>query len=103
MARQLGRKGPVEGERRNIGGVIREQQFRNGAPRRLLQRQEITTVQQVNQTRTGVRQVMVPQVVRNSLGDRVLNVAFIPSLEVEQLTLQVQDLNLIQDYLLLII
>ena len=30
-------------------------------------RQEITTVQQVNQTRTGVRQVMVPQVVRNSL------------------------------------
>ena len=69
---------PVEGERRNIGGVIREQQFRNGAPRRLLQRQEITTVQQVNQTRTGVRQVMVPQVVRNSLGDRVLNVAFIP-------------------------
>ena len=35
-------------------------------------------VQQVNQTRTGVRQVMVPQVVRNSLGDRVLNVAFIP-------------------------
>ena len=56
MARQLGRR-PVEGERRNIGGVIREQQFRNGA-RRLLQRQEITTVQQVNQTRTGVRQVM---------------------------------------------
>ena len=69
---------PVEGERRNIGGQIREQQFRNGAPRRVLQRQEITTVQQVNQTRTGVRQVMVPQVVRNSLGDRVLNVAFIP-------------------------
>ena len=69
---------PVEGERRNIGGQIREQQFRNGAPRRVLQRQEITTVQQVNQTRTGIRQVMVPQVVRNSLGDRVLNVAFIP-------------------------
>ena len=49
---------PVEGERRNIGGQIREQQFRNGAPRRVLQRQEITTVQQVNQTRTGVRQVV---------------------------------------------
>ena len=49
-----------------------------GRGRRVLQREEITTVQQVNQTRTGVRQVMVPQVVRNSLGDRVLNVAFIP-------------------------
>ena len=69
---------PIEAERRNIGGQIREQQFRNGAPRRVLQRQQITTAQQVNQTRTGVRNVMVPQVVRNSLGDRVLNVAFIP-------------------------
>ena len=68
----------VEAERRAIGGAIREQQFRNGAPRRIIQQQEITTVQQVNQTRTGIRQVMVPQVVRNSLGDRVLNVAFIP-------------------------
>ena len=41
---------------------------------------------------------MVPQVVRNSLGDRVLNVALCLSLEVEQLTLQVQDLNLIQEF-----
>ena len=45
----------------------------------------------------------MPQVVRNSLGDRVLNVAFIPSLEVEQSTLQVQDLNLTQDYMLSLI
>ena len=56
----------------------REQTFARGVPRRVLQTQEITTVQQVNQTRTGVRSVLVPQVVRRSLGDRVLNVAFIP-------------------------
>ena len=42
---------------------------------------------------------MVPQVVRNSLGDRVLNVAFILSLEVEQLTLQEQDLSQIQEFI----
>ena len=69
---------PIDGTRRNIGGQIREQAFVRGAPRRVLQRQEITTVQQVNQTRTGVRSVLVPQVVRNSLGDKVINVAFIP-------------------------
>ena len=69
---------PVEAGTRNIGGRRREQQFRGRPPRRVLQTQEITTVQQVNQTRTGVRSVVVPQVVRRSLGDRVLNVAFIP-------------------------
>ncbi len=69
---------PVEAGTRNIGGQRREQTFAHGIPRRVLQTQEITTVQQVNQTRTGVRSVVVPQVVRRSLGDRVLNVAFIP-------------------------
>ena len=69
---------PIDGTRRNVGGQIREQTFARGVPRRVLQRQEITTVQQVNQTRTGVRSVLVPQVVRNSLGDKVINVAFIP-------------------------
>ena len=37
-----------------------------------------TTSQSVSQTRTGIRTSLVPQVVRTSLGDRVLNVAFIP-------------------------
>jgi hypothetical protein len=37
-----------------------------------------TTTQQVSQTRTGIRSSLVPQVVRTSLGDRVLNIAFIP-------------------------
>jgi len=69
---------PVESGTRNIGGQRREQTFAHGIPRRVLQTQEITTVQQVNQTRTGVRSVFVPQVVRRSLGDRVLNIAFIP-------------------------
>ena len=38
----------------------------------------LTTSQQVSQTRSGVRTAIVPQVVRTSLGDRVLNIAFIP-------------------------
>ena len=37
-----------------------------------------TTSQAVSSTRTGVRSSLVPQVVRTSLGDRVLNIAFIP-------------------------
>jgi hypothetical protein len=35
-------------------------------------------IKQVNQTRTGIRTALVPQVVRTSLGDKVLNIAFIP-------------------------
>jgi len=69
---------PVEVGTRNIGGQRREQTFARGVPRRVLQTQEITTAQQTNQTRTGVRSVFVPQVVRRSMGDRILNVAFIP-------------------------
>ena len=37
-----------------------------------------TTAQQVSQTRSGVRTALVPQVVRTSLGDKVVNIAFIP-------------------------
>jgi hypothetical protein len=37
-----------------------------------------TTSQAVSQTRTGIRTAIVPQVVRTSLGDKVLNIAFIP-------------------------
>jgi hypothetical protein len=44
--------------------------------------QDVTTTvrQQVSQTRSGVRTALVPQVVRTSLGDKVLNIAFIPFL-----------------------
>jgi len=44
----------------------------------IVRTREILTEQQVGQNRTGVRTALVPQVVRTSLGDRVLNVAFIP-------------------------
>jgi hypothetical protein len=37
-----------------------------------------TTSQAVSQTRSGIRTALVPQVVRTSLGDKVLNIAFIP-------------------------
>ena len=46
--------------------------------RRVFRRTEITTAQQVNQTRTGMRQRLVPQTVRNSIVDRIINVAFVP-------------------------
>ena len=68
---------PVETGNRNVSRV-REQTFRFGVPRRVLERTQIETTQEVNQTRTGIRSAIVPQVVRESLGDRVINVAFIP-------------------------
>ena len=46
-------------------------------------KEEITTAQQVSQTRTGIRAVAVPETVRTSIGDRVVSVAFVPLLEVE--------------------
>jgi hypothetical protein len=79
---------PRELSTRNIGGRVREQTFRFGVPRRVLQRQEITTGRQVNQTRTGVRSVFVPQTVRRSLGDRVLSVAFIPFIRSRTITFE---------------
>ena len=38
----------------------------------------VTTTQQVQQTRAGIRTAIVPQVVRTALGDKVLSIAFIP-------------------------
>jgi hypothetical protein len=38
----------------------------------------VTTAQQVQQTRAGIRTAIVPQVVRTALGDKVLSIAFIP-------------------------
>ncbi len=37
-----------------------------------------TTTQDIGQTRTGIRTAIVPQVVRTSLGDKILSVAFVP-------------------------
>ena len=48
------------------------------AGRRVFAVDEIETAQNVQQTRTGLRQRLVPQVVRNSIGDRIVNVAFVP-------------------------
>jgi hypothetical protein len=51
---------------------------RNAGGRQVLQDFRITTTTRVAQTRAGVRTTLVPQVVRNSIGDRIVNVAFIP-------------------------
>jgi hypothetical protein len=37
-----------------------------------------TTTQDIGQTRTGIRTAIVPQVVKTSLGDKILSVAFVP-------------------------
>jgi hypothetical protein len=49
-----------------------------GGRRAIVEDVTTTSSQQVSQTRTGIRSALVPQVVRTSLGDRVLNIAFIP-------------------------
>ena len=77
---------PRDMQVRNIGGAQREQTFAFGIPRRVLQRQEVTTGQLVQQTRTGVRNVLVPQTVRNSIGDRIINVAFVPFVRARTIT-----------------
>ena len=46
----------VETGNRNVSRV-REQTFRFGVPRRVLERTQIETTQEVNQTRTGIRSV----------------------------------------------
>ena len=47
---------------------------------------KLQLAQLVNQTRTGVRNVLVPQVVRNSIGDRIINVAFVPFIRSRTIT-----------------
>jgi hypothetical protein len=79
---------PRELDVRNLGGPVREGTFAFGVPRRVLQRQEVTTGQLVQQTRTGVRNVLVPQTVRNSIGDRIINVAFIPFIRSRTITFE---------------
>ena len=71
---------------RNLGGQVREQTFAFGVPRRVLQRQLVTTETLTQQTRTGVRNVLVPQTVRNSIGDRIINVAFVPFVRARTIT-----------------
>jgi hypothetical protein len=51
-----------------------------GGRRPWLQDVTTRTTQQVSQTRSGIRTALVPQVVRTSLGDKVLNIAFVPFL-----------------------
>ena len=62
---------PADVSSRDVGGARR-------SGRRVFTNTEITTQQSVNQTRTGIRQRLVPQTVRNSIGDRIVNVAFVP-------------------------
>ena len=62
---------PADVSSRDVSGNMR-------SGRRVFRRTEVTTQQLVNQTRTGIRQRLVPQTVRNSIGDRIVNVAFVP-------------------------
>ena len=54
----------------NVGG-----RFRQG--RAVRQRIETTSINQVNQSRTGITTTAIPQTVRTSMGDRVVDVAFV--------------------------
>ena len=51
-----------------------------------MSQEEITTAQQVSQTRTGIRAVAIPETVRTSIGDRVVSVAFVPFIRSRTIT-----------------
>src|SRR6056300_780393 len=73
---------PVETERRRVSTYRRRQGHGWG----VVAREEISTAQQVSQTRTGIRAVAVPETVRTSIGDRVVSVAFVPFIRSRTLT-----------------
>src|SRR5210317_1891020 len=72
---------PRDVSSRDVSGNLR-------SGRRVFRRTRITTERTVSQTRTGVRQRLVPQVVRNSIGDRIVNVAFVPFVRSRTLTFE---------------
>jgi hypothetical protein len=74
------------GAPRNVSSRDTSGNLRSG--RRIFRRTELTTEQTVSQTRTGIRQRIVPQVVRNSIGDRIINVAFVPFIRSRTLTFE---------------
>src|SRR6056300_152833 len=73
---------PIETERRDIGTYEK----RGGHGWRVIAKEEVTTAQQVSQTRTGIRAVAIPETVRTSIGDRVVSVAFVPFIRSRTLT-----------------
>jgi hypothetical protein len=73
---------PVESGRRRVGTTER----RGGHGWRVMAKEEITTTQQVSQTRAGIRAVAIPQTVRTSMGDRVVSVAFVPFVRSKTIT-----------------
>src|SRR5210317_46256 len=62
---------PVDITSRDTSGNLR-------AGRRVFRETEIESITAVNQTRTGIRQTIVPQTIRNSIGDRIISIAFVP-------------------------
>ena len=53
-------------------------QQRGGHGWRVMQRDIQTTVSTGTRTRAGIRQVIVPKTITNSIGDRIISVAFVP-------------------------
>ena len=73
---------PVETERRNTGTYRK----RGGHGWRVIAREEVTTTQRVQQARTGIRAVAVPETVRSSMGDKIISVAFVPFIRSKTIT-----------------
>ena len=72
----------IETERRRVGTY----EVRGGHGWRVIAKEEVTTAQQVSQTRTGIRAVAIPETVRTSIGDRVVSVAFVPFIRSRTIT-----------------
>ena len=73
---------PVETERQRVGTY----RTRGGHGWRVMAQEEVTTAQQVSQTRTGIRAVAIPETIRTSIGDRVVSVAFVPFIRQRTIT-----------------
>lgn len=70
---------PFDGKGANNPNVTVGGWFRAGTRRQTVTTKEIeTTTTRQRQSRTGIRTVVVPRVVKETVNDRVLNVAFIP-------------------------
>ena len=74
---------PTVTERRRLGTYSVK---RAGHGFRRVARDRVTTAQQVSQTRTGIRAVAIPETVRQSMGDKIVSIAFVPFIRSKTIT-----------------
>ena len=74
---------PTVTERRRLGTYSVK---RAGHGFRRVARDRVTTAQKISQTRTGIRAVAIPETVRQSMGDKIVSIAFVPFIRSKTVT-----------------